>query len=87
MWEFQVTTTARSVREHWGQAGIDYEGGKQIIMQSLSGISLGRPAKPQEVADLITFLAEGGFDLRLGALNRWGHGADGLGAVSWELKN
>jgi NAD(P)-dependent dehydrogenase (short-subunit alcohol dehydrogenase family) len=38
------------------QAGTDYEGGKQIIMKSLGGIPLGRPAKPAEVADLITFL-------------------------------
>jgi NAD(P)-dependent dehydrogenase (short-subunit alcohol dehydrogenase family) len=39
------------------QAGTDYEGGKQIIMNSLGGIPLGRPAKPEEVADLIVFLA------------------------------
>jgi NAD(P)-dependent dehydrogenase (short-subunit alcohol dehydrogenase family) len=37
-------------------AGTDYEGGKQIIMDSLGGIPLGRPAKPGEVADLIAFL-------------------------------
>jgi NAD(P)-dependent dehydrogenase (short-subunit alcohol dehydrogenase family) len=39
------------------EAGVDYEGGKQIIMNSLGGIPLGRPAKPAEVADLIIFLA------------------------------
>jgi NAD(P)-dependent dehydrogenase (short-subunit alcohol dehydrogenase family) len=39
------------------QAGTDYEGGKQIIMNSLGGIPLGRPSKPVEVANLIAFLA------------------------------
>jgi NAD(P)-dependent dehydrogenase (short-subunit alcohol dehydrogenase family) len=39
------------------QAGTDYEGGKQIVMQALGGIPLGRPAKPLEVAELIAFLA------------------------------
>jgi NAD(P)-dependent dehydrogenase (short-subunit alcohol dehydrogenase family) len=38
------------------EARTDYEGGKQIIMRSLGGIPLGRPAKPKEVADLIAFL-------------------------------
>ncbi|WP_395408465.1 SDR family oxidoreductase [Pseudoduganella sp. UC29_106] len=38
------------------QAGTDYEGGKKMIMDWLGGIPVGRPAKPEEVADLITFL-------------------------------
>lgn len=38
------------------QAGTDYEGGKQLIMNGLGGIPLGRPAQPREVADLIAFL-------------------------------
>ncbi|WP_281783487.1 SDR family oxidoreductase [Sinimarinibacterium flocculans] len=39
------------------QANTDYEGGRKIIMDTLGGIPLGRPVKPQEVADLIAFLA------------------------------
>lgn len=38
------------------EAGTDYEGGKRMIMDSLGGIPLGRPTRPQEVADLIAFL-------------------------------
>lgn len=37
-------------------AGTDYEGGKQIIMNGLGGIPVGRPARPDEVAALIAFL-------------------------------
>ncbi|HVK81134.1 MAG TPA: oxidoreductase, partial [Verrucomicrobiae bacterium] len=37
--------------------GGDRDGAKQIIMNSLGGIPLGRPAQPAEVADLIAFLA------------------------------
>lgn len=39
------------------QAGTDLEGGKKIIMDGLGGIPLGRPAKPEEVANLIAFLS------------------------------
>ena len=39
------------------EAGTSYEGGKQIIMQSLGGIPIGRPSKPHEVANLVAFLA------------------------------
>lgn len=55
------------------QAGTDCEGGKQIIMQSLGGIPLGRPARPQEVADLITFLVSP----RAGAISGSEHVIDG----------
>ncbi|MHC1790386.1 SDR family oxidoreductase [Solidesulfovibrio sp.] len=39
------------------EAGTDYAGGQQIIMDALGGIPLGRPVKPLEVANLIAFLA------------------------------
>lgn len=39
------------------EAGTDYEGGRQIVMDSLGGIPIGRPSKPEEVASLIAFLA------------------------------
>nr|WP_295834889.1 SDR family oxidoreductase [uncultured Azospirillum sp.] len=38
-------------------AGTDYEGGKRIIMDSLGGIPIGGPSKPDDVANLIAFLA------------------------------
>ncbi|WP_377289133.1 SDR family oxidoreductase [Rhizobium sp. SG2393] len=39
------------------EAGTDVEGGRKIIMDSLGGIPLGRPTKPEEVASLLAFLA------------------------------
>ncbi|RYX92213.1 MAG: SDR family oxidoreductase [Comamonadaceae bacterium] len=52
-------------------AGTDHEGGKKIIMNALGGIPVGRAATPQEVADLIVFLASprsassAGFEYRI----------------------
>ncbi len=52
-------------------AGTDQEGGKKIIMDALGGIPVGRAATPQEVADLIVFLASprsassAGFEYRI----------------------
>lgn len=50
--EASVEFAERMGREN----GTDYEGGKKLIMDWLGGIAVGRPAKPQEVADFITFL-------------------------------
>ncbi|GGC81205.1 SDR family oxidoreductase [Chelatococcus reniformis] len=55
------------------QAGTDYEGGKRIIMGSLGGIPLGRPAQPREVADFVAFLASP----RAGAITGSEHVIDG----------
>jgi NAD(P)-dependent dehydrogenase (short-subunit alcohol dehydrogenase family) len=38
------------------EAGSDYDTARTKLMQSIGGIPIGRPNKPQEVADLIAFL-------------------------------
>ncbi len=44
------------VREIARQKDTDYAGAQKLLMSSLGGIPIGRPAKPREVADLIAFL-------------------------------
>ncbi|MBW8296156.1 SDR family oxidoreductase [Sphingopyxis sp.] len=50
--EASVQLAERVARE----AGTNYAGGKAMIMASLGGIPLSRPAKPEDVANLIAFL-------------------------------
>lgn len=38
------------------QESVDYRSAEQMLMNSLGGIPIGRPTKPEEVADLIAFL-------------------------------
>ncbi|WP_118138345.1 SDR family oxidoreductase [Oceanicella sp. SM1341] len=55
------------------EQGVDVEEGKRMIMASLGGIPLGRPARPDEVASLIAFLASD----RAGAITGTEHLIDG----------
>jgi Dehydrogenases with different specificities (related to short-chain alcohol dehydrogenases) len=51
--EASIELATRLAADHGG----DIEEGKKRIMDSLGGIPIGRPAKPEEVASLIAFLA------------------------------
>lgn len=51
--EASIQLATRLVADHGG----DVEQGKKMIMESLGGIPIGRPSKPEEVASLIAFLA------------------------------
>jgi len=45
------------VNELAEKQGTDYDGARKHLMDSLGGIPIGRPAKPEEVAFLVAFLA------------------------------
>jgi NAD(P)-dependent dehydrogenase (short-subunit alcohol dehydrogenase family) len=51
--EASVRLTERIAKD----AGVGLEGGKEIIMGALGGIPIGRPSTPEEVANLVAFLA------------------------------
>lgn len=53
----ETDAAVRLVSELARKAGTDYDSARKGLMNSLGGIPLGRPAKPSEVADLVTFLA------------------------------
>lgn len=44
------------VQELARQNDTDYEGARKLLMTSIGGIPIGRPAKPREVANLVAFL-------------------------------
>jgi len=55
---FTETESAERLIERMAeQAGTDYLSARQQLMNELGGIPLGRPAKPEEVAELAAFLA------------------------------
>jgi NAD(P)-dependent dehydrogenase (short-subunit alcohol dehydrogenase family) len=45
------------VNELAAKRGTDYNNARKQLMDSLGGIPVGRPAKPEEVAHLVAFLA------------------------------
>lgn len=53
--EASIELATRLAADH----GNDIERGRKMIMDSLGGIPIGRPARPDEVASLIAFLASG----------------------------
>ena len=51
--ESSIALAARLAADH----GVSVEQGKQLIMDSLGGVPIGRPSEPGEIANLVAFLA------------------------------
>jgi NAD(P)-dependent dehydrogenase (short-subunit alcohol dehydrogenase family) len=74
------TTAATALIERLAaEAGTDQQTAREGLMHSLGGIPIGRPAKPVEVASLITFLATGRINPRSRVRHRRRDSADSLG--------
>jgi len=53
----QTEAAVALVNELASKKGIDFDGARKLLMDSLGGIPIGRPARPEEIADLVAFLA------------------------------
>jgi NAD(P)-dependent dehydrogenase (short-subunit alcohol dehydrogenase family) len=54
---FIETSAAQALIERLSsQTGSDVETARQELMKSLGGIPIGRPGRPEEVAELVAFL-------------------------------
>ncbi|WP_454851540.1 SDR family oxidoreductase [Rhizobium binxianense] len=53
----ETTAATALIRRIAEEAGTDEDGGRRMLMDSLGGIPIGRPGRPEEVAELAAFLA------------------------------
>lgn len=53
----ETEAASRLIERMAANAGTDYDSARRQLMDELGGIPLGRPAKPEEIAELVTFLA------------------------------
>jgi NAD(P)-dependent dehydrogenase (short-subunit alcohol dehydrogenase family) len=53
----ETTAAERLIERLANEAGTDVNAARQGLMDSLGGIPLGRPGRPEEVAELVAFLA------------------------------
>ncbi|HEX9025984.1 MAG TPA: SDR family oxidoreductase [Clostridium sp.] len=52
----ETKAAERLIQRMADNSNTDYDGARQELMEALGGIPLGRPGRPEEVAELVTFL-------------------------------